>query len=115
MVRNPKHLFENPRNKAHIGLLVIVSFWFPLLQTVKTPTPAQNPRQNNPRTSKESTTTSNRKSPFLWLDQEHRDGFVRQNCTERLGFPEPLLKKEAPPAVLGGREFWKCSGSLKCL
>ena len=29
--------------------------------------------------------------------------------------PEPLLKKEAPPAVLGGREFWKCSGSLKCL
>ena len=29
--------------------------------------------------------------------------------------PEPLLKKEAPPAVLGGRQFWKCSGSLKCL
>ena len=29
--------------------------------------------------------------------------------------PEPLLKKEASPAVLGGREFWKCSGSLKCL
>ena len=29
--------------------------------------------------------------------------------------PEPLLKKEAPPAVLGGREFWKRSGSLKCL
>ena len=29
--------------------------------------------------------------------------------------PEPLLKKEAPPAVLGGREFWKCFGSLKCL
>ena len=30
-------------------------------------------------------------------------------------FPEPLLKKEVSPAVLGGREFWKCSGSLKCL
>ena len=29
--------------------------------------------------------------------------------------PEPILKKEAPPAVLGGREFWKRSGSLKCL
>ena len=29
--------------------------------------------------------------------------------------PEPLLKEEASPAVLGGREFWKCSGSLKCL
>ena len=29
--------------------------------------------------------------------------------------PEPLPKKEAPPAVLGGREFWKCSGILKCL
>ena len=29
--------------------------------------------------------------------------------------PEPLLKKEASPAVLRGREFWKCSGSLKCL
>ena len=29
--------------------------------------------------------------------------------------PEPLLKKEAPPAVLGGRDFWKSSGSLKCL
>ena len=29
--------------------------------------------------------------------------------------PEPLLKKEAPPAVLGGRQFWKCSGSLNCL
>ena len=30
--------------------------------------------------------------------------------------PEPLLKKEASPAVLGGgREIWKCSGSLKCL
>ena len=37
---NPKKskiFFESPRNKAHIGLLVIVSFWFPLLQTVKTP------------------------------------------------------------------------------
>ena len=29
--------------------------------------------------------------------------------------PEPLLKKEASPAVLGGREFWKCSGAFKCL
>ena len=29
--------------------------------------------------------------------------------------PEPLLKKEASPAVLGGREFWKRSGRLKCL
>ena len=29
--------------------------------------------------------------------------------------PGPFLKKEASPAVLGGREFWKCSGSLKCL
>ena len=29
--------------------------------------------------------------------------------------PEPLLKKEASPAVLGGSEFWKCSGSFKCL
>ena len=29
--------------------------------------------------------------------------------------PEPILKKEASPAILGGREFWKCSGSLKCL
>ena len=28
--------------------------------------------------------------------------------------PEPILKKEASPAVLGGREFWKRSGSLKC-
>ena len=30
-------------------------------------------------------------------------------------YPEPILKKEASPAVLGGREFWKRSGSLKCL
>ena len=29
--------------------------------------------------------------------------------------PEPILKKEASPAVLGGREFWKRSESLKCL
>ena len=31
--------------------------------------------------------------------------------------PEPLLKKEASSAVLGGGggEFWKCSESLKCL
>ena len=29
--------------------------------------------------------------------------------------PEPILKKEASPAVLGAREFWKRSGSLKCL
>ena len=28
---------------------------------------------------------------------------------------EPFLKKEASPAVLGVREFWKHSGSLKCL
>ena len=28
---------------------------------------------------------------------------------------EPFLKKEASPAVLGGRSFWKGSGSLKCL
>ena len=34
--------------------------------------------------------------------------------SERLS-PEPLPKKEAPPAVLGGREFWKCSESLKSL
>ena len=41
-----------------------------------------------------------------------------------LGIPWPPLKgplryqfwkKEASPAVLGGREFWKRSGSLKCL
>ena len=29
--------------------------------------------------------------------------------------PEPLLKKEASPAVLGGRQFWKCFGGFKCL
>ena len=29
--------------------------------------------------------------------------------------PEPLLKEEASSAVLGGREFWKCSGAFKCL
>ena len=29
--------------------------------------------------------------------------------------PEPIVKKEASPAVLGGREFWKRSGSLECL
>ena len=29
--------------------------------------------------------------------------------------PEPLLKKEASPAVLEGREFWKCSGAFKRL
>ena len=29
--------------------------------------------------------------------------------------PEPLLKKEASPAVLGGRKFWKYSGAFKCL
>ena len=28
--------------------------------------------------------------------------------------PEPIPEKEASPAVLGGREFWKRSGSLKC-
>ena len=32
-----------------------------------------------------------------------------------LGIPEPLLKKEASPAVLGGRECWKCSGGFNCL
>ena len=29
--------------------------------------------------------------------------------------PEPILKKEASPAVLGERELWKRSESLKCL
>ena len=29
--------------------------------------------------------------------------------------PEPLPKREASPAVLGAREFWKCSGGFKCL
>ena len=29
--------------------------------------------------------------------------------------PEQLLKKEASPAVLRGRELWKCSGGFKCL
>ena len=29
--------------------------------------------------------------------------------------PEPLPKKKVSPAVLGGREFWKCSGAFKCL
>ena len=29
--------------------------------------------------------------------------------------PEPLLKKEPPPAILGGREFWKCSEIDKTL
>ena len=29
--------------------------------------------------------------------------------------PEPILKKEASPAILGGREFWKSSGAFKCL
>ena len=29
--------------------------------------------------------------------------------------PEPLLKKEAFPAVLRGRELWKCYGGFKCL
>ena len=29
--------------------------------------------------------------------------------------PGPLLKKEASPSHTGGGEFWKCSGSLKCL
>ena len=29
--------------------------------------------------------------------------------------PEPIPEKEASPAVLGGGEFWKRSGSLKCL
>ena len=28
---------------------------------------------------------------------------------------EPLLKKEASPAVLVGRQFWKRSGAFKCL
>ena len=28
---------------------------------------------------------------------------------------EPLLKKEASPVVLGGREFWKWPGAFKCL
>ena len=31
------------------------------------------------------------------------------------GFERPLLKIEASPAVLGGREFWICSGAFKCL
>ena len=29
--------------------------------------------------------------------------------------PEPFLKKEASPAVLGGREFWKRSGTSNAL
>ena len=29
--------------------------------------------------------------------------------------PEPIPEKEAFQAVLRGGEFWKCSGSLKCL
>ena len=29
--------------------------------------------------------------------------------------PEPILKKGASPAVLGGREFWKRSGRFECL
>ena len=41
-----------------------------------------------------------------------------------LGFPWPALrsllrnhfcKKKRPQPVLGGREFWKCSGAFKCL
>ena len=29
--------------------------------------------------------------------------------------PEPLLKKGASPAVLGGETILECSGALKCL
>ena len=36
------------------------------------------------------------------------------NSSERPS-PEPLLPKRSVPAVLGGREFWKCSGAFKCL
>ena len=48
-------------------------------------------------------------------DQRHTPSTAGNSMTgsERRS-PEPLLKKEASsPAVLGGREFWKCSGSLK--
>ena len=36
------------------------------------------------------------------------------NSSERPS-PEPLLKKEASPAVLRGRQVWKFSGGFKCL
>ena len=39
---------------------------------------------------------------------------LREKSSERPS-PEPILEKETSPAVLGGREFWKRSGSLKCL
>ena len=34
------------------------------------------------------------------------------SSSERLS---PLLKKEASPAVLRERQFWRCSGGFKCL
>ena len=49
--------------------------------------------------------TGRRYPQYCW---EFHDGSEKPS-------PEPLLKKDASPAVLGGREFWKCSGGLKCL
>ena len=39
------------------------------------------------------------------------------NCmtSSEMPSPERLLEKEASPAVLGGRVFWKRSGAFKCL
>ena len=57
-----------------------------------TPQPStRKPVRNTPSTAGNSMTSSERPSP------------------------EPILTKETSPAVLGGREFWKRSGRLKCL
>ena len=62
------------------------------------------------------------KVPFRGMADEHPDAdtgdvvfILKELTSSERPSPEPLLKKEASPAVLAGREFWKRSGSLKCL
>ena len=52
--------------------------------------------------------------PFPFFRNTPSTAGNAMNGSERPS-PEPVLKKEASPAVLEGREFWKCSGAFKCL
>ena len=85
----------------------------PLFRTKSRQIPAKIPSEK----SKQKSPTSFRRSAgrtWVWQNlvalQMPERWFVWGLCAI-----EPLLEKEASPAVLGGREFWKCSGAFKCL
>ena len=68
---------------------------------------------NNPLPKQPPASTPVKSAPTLFRNTPSTAG-NSVTSSERPS-PEPILKKETSPAVLGGREFWKRSGRLRCL